>query len=332
MADLTEQQKLERRRLKRQQKILQSAENRLGKITGTAFPDRISPVPSPSSSVTLLRHQSSISSIRSISSQVQQQQQERRQSQTVDINNNNNNNNNEENIEIAEHFPASNDIRRRTYDTYNKPILEDIKSVTSSTTTALNNSFLKPSSSSQSSLFSNDFMEPELLSSSPSSSTKPISKPPKLSLVNTLMMRKLYRQSHHHKLDPTLKYWNVLHFISMVWLTLCAFYAEWSRSGDLHHFSFFLHEQNQTMVQFPLFRHFVIIELLLFGAYSLYHPKEQYPPPEDDFTLIASQLPAPYDHIVTTILDYRRSVFCLIQDISIIVFMIGFIQVFTAVF
>lgn len=37
MTELTEQQKLERRRLKRQQKILQSAENRLGKITGTAF-------------------------------------------------------------------------------------------------------------------------------------------------------------------------------------------------------------------------------------------------------------------------------------------------------
>ncbi|CAO3641227.1 unnamed protein product [Cunninghamella blakesleeana] len=169
------------------------------------------------------------------------------------------------------------------------------------------------------------FMEPT------SSSTLPSSKP-KISLLNTLMMRKLYRQSHHHKLDPTLKYWNVLHFISMIWLTLCAFYAEWKRVGDLHHFSSFLKEQNQIMVQFPLFRYFITIELLLFGAYSLYHPKDQYPPPEDDFTLIASQLPAPYDHIVTTILDYRRSMFCLIQDISIVVFMIGFTQVLTAMF
>lgn len=37
MGELTEQEKLERRRQKRQQRILQSGESRLGKITGTAF-------------------------------------------------------------------------------------------------------------------------------------------------------------------------------------------------------------------------------------------------------------------------------------------------------
>lgn len=37
MTELTEQEKLERRRQKRQQRILQSSESRLGKITGTAF-------------------------------------------------------------------------------------------------------------------------------------------------------------------------------------------------------------------------------------------------------------------------------------------------------
>lgn len=37
MPELTEQEKLERRRQKRQQRILNSAENRLNKITGTAF-------------------------------------------------------------------------------------------------------------------------------------------------------------------------------------------------------------------------------------------------------------------------------------------------------
>lgn len=37
MPELTEQEKLERRREKRKQKILASAENRLNRITGTAF-------------------------------------------------------------------------------------------------------------------------------------------------------------------------------------------------------------------------------------------------------------------------------------------------------
>jgi hypothetical protein len=37
MVELTEQEKLERRRQKRQQRILQAGESRLSKITGTAF-------------------------------------------------------------------------------------------------------------------------------------------------------------------------------------------------------------------------------------------------------------------------------------------------------
>lgn len=191
-----------------------------------------------------LRHTSSISSLRSVSSQTQQ---ERRRSQ-IGIDNDEENNK----IEVADHFPASNDIRRRTYDTYNKHVLEDIKSVSSSTSTSTsisnidNRPFLSAPSPSPSLA---NFMETSSPSSSSSTTPFPSSKP-KVSLLNTLMMRKLYRQSHHHKLDPTLKYWNVLHFISMVWLTLCAFYAEWKRAGDLHHFSSFLKEQNQIMVQF----------------------------------------------------------------------------------
>jgi hypothetical protein len=37
MVELTDQEKLERRRQKRQQRILQAGESRLSKITGTAF-------------------------------------------------------------------------------------------------------------------------------------------------------------------------------------------------------------------------------------------------------------------------------------------------------
>jgi hypothetical protein len=49
--------------------------------------------------------------------------------------------------------------------------------------------------------------------------------------------------------------------------------------------------------------------------------------PDDDFTLVASQLPSPFDHYATFVLGYRRTLFCLIQDLSIVVFIIGFIQV-----
>ncbi|CAO3633806.1 unnamed protein product [Mucor hiemalis] len=55
MVELTEQEKLERRRQKRQQRILQAGESRLGKITGTAFPNRATPSPTPSPSTSSVR-------------------------------------------------------------------------------------------------------------------------------------------------------------------------------------------------------------------------------------------------------------------------------------
>ncbi|KAI8339930.1 hypothetical protein BC941DRAFT_418942 [Chlamydoabsidia padenii] len=322
MPDLTEQQKLERRRLKRQQRILQSAGDRLERITGTAFPDRISPCPSPSTSSSSLRP-ASVSSL-SISTNNRTL---RSVSSASSLHQQNTMNDNDE-MTVAEHFPASNDPRRRTYDTYSKPVLEDIKSV--STIPPI---LLEPST--------DDIVEPSglrnRLSSTKSSTTpspipqfSPLKQRP-LSLMNTLLMRKLYRQQHHHSLDPTLKYWNFLHFISMIWLTLCGLYTEWKHAGNLDCFARLLHDQNPPVTQFPLFRNFIMLELLLFGAFTLYHPQDQYPLPDDDFTLVASQLPSPLDYYITSVLSYRRNLFCLIQDLSIIVFIIGFAQVLSKI-
>ncbi|CAO3595744.1 unnamed protein product [Absidia cylindrospora] len=348
MPELTEQQKLERRRLKRQQRILQSAGNGLEKITGTAFPDCVSPSPSPSTSASSLRpvstsSTSSISSnrtLRSVSSvpYLQQQQQPLDNDDTRSVNG----------IETAEHFPASNDPRRRTYDTYSRPVMEDIQTATSIP------SILLPSSSSSSTMVNElgstltHRVRPVSASSSfPASTTTaasapapaPVSAMPSFSpskqrpfaVMSTLLMRRLYRQQHHphhlHRLDPTLKYWNALHFISMIWLTLCGIHAEWTQAGNLECFARLLHDPNSPTHPFPLFRNFVMIEMLLFGAFALYHPKDQYPVPDDDFTLVASQLPSPFDSYMTILLSYRRTVLRLIQDLSIVVFIIGFIQV-----
>ncbi|ORZ07593.1 hypothetical protein BCR42DRAFT_425828 [Absidia repens] len=357
MPELTEQQKLERRRLKRQQRILQSAGNRLEKITGTAFPDRVSPSPSPSTSASSLRpvstsSTSSISSnrtLRSVSSVPYLQQQQ--QQPMLD----NDDTRSVHGIETAEHFPASNDPRRRTYDTYSRPVMEDIQSATSIP------SILLPSSSSSSSTTATDELGNKLASSTLTHRLRPVSasssfpastttaasasapapasampsfspsKQRPLSIMNTLLMRRLYRQQHHphhlHSLDPTLKYWNALHFISMIWLTLCGIHSEWTQAGNLECFARLLHDPNSPMHHFPLFRNFVMIEILLFGAFALYHPKDQYPVPDDDFTLVASQLPTPFDSYMTILLSYRRTLLRIIQDLSIVVFIIGFIQV-----
>ncbi|CAM0134763.1 unnamed protein product [Umbelopsis sp. WA50703] len=54
---MSEQEKLEKRRQRRQQKIMAAAGDRLSRITGTAYPDRLtpSPVPSPSNSTTSVK-------------------------------------------------------------------------------------------------------------------------------------------------------------------------------------------------------------------------------------------------------------------------------------
>ncbi|KAI8081574.1 uncharacterized protein BX664DRAFT_340744 [Halteromyces radiatus] len=229
MTELTDQQKLERRRLKRQQRILQSAGDRLERITGTAFPDRVSPSPSPSNSATSLRPVSSCSSnrmtnshrpLRAVSS-VPSLQQKQQDFSMDNINNTNS-------MDVAEHFPASNDLRRRTYDTYSKPIMEDIKSAENI-----------PSILTESPL---DETTPSFLS--------PINQKQPISLLNTLLMRKLYRQRHHHSLDPSLKYWNALHFASMIWLTFCGLYTEWQEIGNLDRFAGLLLDQGQSITQF----------------------------------------------------------------------------------
>ncbi|CAO3631647.1 unnamed protein product [Cunninghamella blakesleeana] len=50
MSELTEQEKIQRRREKRQQRILNSAGDCLSRITGTAYPHRETPTPSPTTS------------------------------------------------------------------------------------------------------------------------------------------------------------------------------------------------------------------------------------------------------------------------------------------
>lgn len=232
----------------------------------THLADRISPSPSPSTSASSLRPVS-ISSfgpssstdslkLRSVSS-VPYLQQAQEPLTTKDI----------DELALAEHFPASNDPRRRTYDTYSKPVMEDIKAASiipsillepspfdANRTEDSESSGLRNRLSSSLSTASMDTASTAPLSQaqSPVSSIPPFSpsKQRPLSLMNTLLMRKLYRQHHHHSLDPTLKYWNALHFISMVWLTICALYTEWQHNGNLDCLARLLHDQDAPITDF----------------------------------------------------------------------------------
>ncbi|CAO3631651.1 unnamed protein product [Cunninghamella blakesleeana] len=129
--------------------------------------------------------------------------------------------------------------------------------------------------------------------------------------------------------DPTLRYWNLLHLISMFLLGFYAVYLEWSTAGMDRLAS--LLQSNSNLyggVHIPLFWYFATMELCLQSARLFY----QNGGIATNSTLgaIATQLPPPFNNIVTVFLRYRLIWSCLVQDCCVLVFIIGFSQVLSA--
>jgi hypothetical protein len=74
----------------------------------------------------------------------------------------------------------------------------------------------------------------------------------------------------------------------------------------------------------PLFWYFVTVELGLQSARMFYH-KGGAPP--STLATFAAQLPNPFGNIITIFLRYRLIWTCLVQDCSILIFIIGLSQV-----
>ncbi|KAI8065601.1 hypothetical protein BC940DRAFT_303803 [Gongronella butleri] len=333
-SSLTREQQAERRRRKRQQRILQSAGDRLDRITGTAH--GYSPSPSPSSSTSSLRSlqpSTSQHSLRSVSS-------------VQDFH--------ERDDLLA---PSSvSQLRRRTYHEHapassasssTAPFIESPHVVMNHASVSQSTPSLAspaPQPRSMPPMQSGDVPAPmdlanmlanalqQQMPGENQESDAPLPRQP--SLLNTLMMRKLYGRPRGSLQDPALKYWNLLHFVSMAWLVFCAFYEEARAANPLSssHWCALLHTQSNAMdaAYYPLFRHFVTLELLMYGAFRLYHPHDVYPAaPDDDFTLIASRLASPFKQVAFLFLDHRRALRHLSHDIFTVVFCAGLAQVIT---
>ncbi|KAF7732302.1 hypothetical protein EC973_005198 [Apophysomyces ossiformis] len=205
MPELTEQEKLERRRQKRQQRILASAGNRLSKITGTAFPDRISPTPSPSTSA---------SSLHVAEPTYRDIPRSPSPSPAVRVST-------PPSKSVSSDTPR---VARRSSDADPSealgappPLEHTLDAIFSSSSSPFPMPSLagagaanEPNLNDLNDLFGQFRFGPALLAS----------------------MQQQQQQPQETKLDTSEKYWKLLHFVSMIWLGIYAVYVEWTTAGS----------------------------------------------------------------------------------------------------
>ncbi|KAI8089259.1 uncharacterized protein BX664DRAFT_263269 [Halteromyces radiatus] len=134
-------------------------------------------------------------------------------------------------------------------------------------------------------------------------------------------------------MDPTIKYWNLIHLLSMLILGFYAVYMEWAAVGMTRMAQLLQATSNDIYGlshSGPLFWYFATIELCLQSARMFYQQGTM----ASNSTLgaLATQLPPPLNNIITVFLRYRLIWSCLVQDCCILVFIIGFAQVISAFF
>ncbi|OBZ88466.1 hypothetical protein A0J61_03484 [Choanephora cucurbitarum] len=251
MGELTEQEKLERRRQKRQQRILNAGESRLHKITGTAFPHRASPTPSPS-----------------VSSEPT--------TRKVDE-------------DPSEDLGAP------------QPLFENLMGSNAAATLLGNDTPPFPFNLEQKQGQEQAFNPASLFAAFNAQASEPT------------VQR-----------DITTSYWNGLHLIMMILLGCYAVYQE-CKIGRETFSTLLYHAPTFYSNHMSLFWYFVTIELGLQSARMFYHKGSM--PSNSTWAQLATQLPHPIGTIATVFMRYRLIFSCLVQDISILIFIVGMAQV-----
>ncbi|GAA5802491.1 hypothetical protein HPULCUR_007956 [Helicostylum pulchrum] len=284
MTELTEQEKLERRRQKRQQRILQSSESRLGKITGTAFPNRYTPSPTPSPS-TSLKNNIEPTTVTPSSSTL-----------------------NPDPVSFRTQRRDSDDPSEELGAPEPLPVDQDMNVV-------MNQAFA--------SMFGG-------VAGVPGSEGGGFNPASLLSAMGGGAEMPGQAAVEQHVQDST-RFWNLLHLLVMVMLGVYSVYFEWTRAGS-DRFAALLYKNvsNYPTIHVPVFWYFVTLELCLQSA-RLFYQKGTMPPTSTLATL-ATQLPYPFGNAVTIFLRYRLIWTCLVQDICVLVFIIGLSQVVSNVF
>ncbi|CAO3701523.1 unnamed protein product [Rhizopus microsporus] len=126
--------------------------------------------------------------------------------------------------------------------------------------------------------------------------------------------------------DVSVKYWNLVRLFLMTLLGLFIAYKERSVMGR-DQFASLLHQNTIYSPYTSLFWYFALVELTLQTAQMMYH-KGSIP----NTPFFVTMLPPPLNQIVTLFLRYKLIWSCLVQDISVLVFVIGCSIVLSSLF
>ncbi|KAF8981293.1 hypothetical protein BGZ46_003008 [Entomortierella lignicola] len=137
------------------------------------------------------------------------------------------------------------------------------------------------------------------------------------------------------QVDLTARWWKLLHFVMSALLGFAVVYREYSRQGDLGRFDALATEKPLPYgvfqsSQIPVFWYFVTMELLLQSTRMFLHGVTASP--GGILATIAGFLPPPLADAIRVFMRYRLIWSSLVNDMSVVVFIIGSAIVFTHMF
>ncbi|KAI9246208.1 hypothetical protein BY458DRAFT_528156 [Sporodiniella umbellata] len=134
-------------------------------------------------------------------------------------------------------------------------------------------------------------------------------------------LKDMPKTSTAERQETTLKYWNLAHLTLMSLLGFYTVYRE-RADGGREQFASLLTQSAYYVPSVSFFWHFVFLEIGLQSARMLYQQGQVTDSPT--LSLFASQLPYPFGSVVNVLLRYRLIGSCLVQDVSVLVFILGF--------
>ncbi|CAO3573048.1 unnamed protein product [Mortierella alpina] len=137
------------------------------------------------------------------------------------------------------------------------------------------------------------------------------------------------------QVDESARWWKLLHFVLSVLLGFWVVYREYSQQGDLGRFEGLAKEKPlpyaaYSVAPMPVFWYFVTMELILQSTRMALHGVTASP--SSTLGTIAGFLPPPFSDAIRVFMRYRLIWSSLVNDMSVVVFIVGLTIVFAHMF
>ncbi|KAF9572132.1 hypothetical protein EC968_010218 [Mortierella alpina] len=137
------------------------------------------------------------------------------------------------------------------------------------------------------------------------------------------------------QVDESARWWKLLHFVLSVLFGFLIVYREYSQQGDLGRFEGLAKEKPlpygaYSVAPMPVFWYFVTMELILQSTRMALHGVTASP--SSMLGTIAGFLPPPFSDAIRVFMRYRLIWSSLVNDMSVIVFIVGLTIVFSHMF